>query len=291
MSVSQGLIAAQGNLHRNPLPRLLASMATVARNALRRGVDRRADRAATVMRPDVIPPLSREPWHGEVVDVRDRPAIALARPFARLASGSVVGITGPSGSGKTTMIERLVGLRVTPEAQIAVDGADITTIDRVTLGRCFAYAPQAAAPLAGTVREYLTLARGPNVEEAALWSALNDAALDKRVRRLPAGLDSWIGEGGDTLSDDENRRLGLARAYLGAQPWLLLDEPTAGLDVATEALIVARLRDRLLRTGQGALLVSEHEVVLAICTTTVHLGEVAATARPPRMLRAARALG
>ena len=86
----------------------------------------------------------------------------------------------------------------------------------------FAHAPQDAAMIAGTVRANLALA-GPHAEEA-LWNALTDAALDARVRALPQGLDTWIGENGERLSGGERRRLSLARALLRDAPWLLLDD-------------------------------------------------------------------
>jgi ATP-binding cassette subfamily C protein CydC len=224
------------------------------------------------------------------VDLAERPAIALARPFARLAPGSVTGITGPSGSGKTTILERLMGLRATPEAQIAVDGADITTIDLASLRACFAYAPQQAFLLAGTVRENLVLACGAQTDDATLWAALHDAALEERVRALPEGLDSWIGENGAVLSGGEKRRLGLARAYLRPAPWMLLDEPTAGLDDGTEAVVVNRLQARLARTGQGALIVSHRAAPLAICATTLHVGEATSPAPAPLIYLPAGAL-
>jgi ATP-binding cassette subfamily C protein CydC len=117
--------------------------------------------------------------------------------------------------------------------------------------------------IAGTVRANLALA-GTRADEA-LWDALADAALEARVRALPQGLDTWIGENGERLSGGERRRLSLARALLRDAPWMLLDEPTEGLDAATEALIVERLDARLKRTGQGLILVSHRPAPRALC--------------------------
>jgi ATP-binding cassette subfamily C protein CydC len=270
-----------------------AAMAVEGAGALLRGFEVRGSLAESEARLEAILQVPRlDPANQASVSVglRDRPAIALARPFARLDPGTAVGITGPSGSGKTTILERLIGLRPTPEAQIAVDGADINTIDPATLRRCFAYAPQQAALLAGTVRENLMLACGAETGEAALWAALRDASLDERVRSLAAGLDSWIGENGAALSGGEKRRLGLARAYLRPAPWLLLDEPTAGLDASTEATVVARLQARLARTRQGALIVSHRRAPLAICTTTLHVEGAVLPAQTVVQLRPLRAL-
>ncbi len=258
-----------------------AAMAVEGSGALLRSFEVRGSLAESEARLDAIlqaPSLTPGGGIGTARALRDRPGIALARPFANLAPGEVIGITGPSGSGKTTILERLMGLQETQTGQIALDGADITTIDPASLRRCFAYAPQQAAMLAGTVRENLMIACAPDTAEATLWAALHDAALDERVRALPSGIDSWIGENGAVLSGGERRRLGLARAYLRPAPWLLLDEPTAGLDAGTEATVVARLQARLARTAQGALIVSHHEAPLAICATTLHVGERAAPA-------------
>jgi ATP-binding cassette, subfamily C, bacterial CydC len=268
-----------------------AAMTVEGAGALLRSFEVRGTLAEAEARLDAVlqaPCLRPNDGIDEVVQLRDRPAIALTRPSACLAPGSIVGITGPSGSGKTTILERLMGLQATTEAPISMDGADIATIDPTALRRCFAYAPQQAALLAGTVRENLMLACGGETTEATLWAALHDAALDERVRALPSGLDSWIGENGAVLSGGEKRRLGLARAYLRPAPWLLLDEPTAGLDGKTEATVVARLQARLARTGQGALIVSHREAPLAICATTLHVGGAAAPA--PLGFRPARAL-
>lgn len=109
--------------------------------------------------------------------------------------------------------------------------------------------------MAGTVRDNLLLGCAA-ADDTTMWLALGDAALDGVVRALPHGLDSWIGEDGARLSGGERRRLGLARALLSPAPWLLLDEPFAGLDPATRALVLDRVIRRLDRSGQGALIVS-----------------------------------
>jgi ATP-binding cassette subfamily C protein CydC len=158
-----------------------------------------------------------------------------------LLPGEVWAVVGPSGSGKTRLL---------------------TGLAHAAPGR-FAWAPQDAPLLAGTVADNLRLA-DEAADEAAIWTALHDAALDERVRALPQGLQTWIGDGGQTLSGGERRRLSLARALLSPAPWLLLDEPTEGLDAATEALVVERLGQRLARTGQGAVIVSHRPAPLAL---------------------------
>jgi ATP-binding cassette subfamily C protein CydC len=163
-----------------------------------------------------------------------------------LEPGSRLVLTGPSGCGKTTLIERLLALRSPLSARsdksrdegkeemaLVLNGRPIDALSAPILRAAFAHAPQDAAMIAGTVRANLALA-GARADEA-LWDALADAALEARVRALPQGLDTWIGENGERLSGGERRRLSLARALLRDAAWLLLDEPTEGGDAATEA--------------------------------------------------------
>jgi ABC-type transport system involved in cytochrome bd biosynthesis fused ATPase/permease subunit len=76
------------------------------------------------------------------------------------------------------------------------------------------------------------------------------------VRGWPQGLDTWVGDGGARLSGGERRRLAVARALARPAPWIVLDEPSEGLDAATERALIAAIDRQLLQTGQGLILVT-----------------------------------
>ncbi|MDY0958838.1 ATP-binding cassette domain-containing protein [Sphingomonas sp. CFBP8993] len=181
----------------------------------------------------------------------------------RFMPGSRIALTGPSGCGKTTLVEGLLGLRPLRPGRVGIDGRDAADLAPAILRATFAWAPQDAALMAGTVRDNLRMA-DPHASEDRLWQALGDAALEAVVRALPDGLDTWLGDDGARLSGGERRRLSLARAYLADAPWLLLDEPGAGLDAEVAAEVARRLDARLRRTGQGMILVSHCPVLTAL---------------------------
>ena len=206
-------------------------------------------------------------------DLLEAPASAPTQPAAPiiglgadllLAPPRRLAVTGPSGAGKTTLIERLIHLRTPLSGEATLGGVDAADTAPDAARALFAYAPQQAVLLAGTVRENLKLAL-PGADDDALWAALEDADLADRIHAAPAGLNAPLGENGARLSGGERRRLGLARAYLRPAPWLVLDEPTEGLDAATEARVLERLAERLAHTGQGLILVSHRPAPLALC--------------------------
>ncbi len=180
-----------------------------------------------------------------------------------------LGLTGPSGVGKTTLIERLIGLRPALSGELGIGGVDVAEIAPRDRRALFAYAAQDVRLLDGSVRENLTLAG--SAEEAAMWRALDDAGLGQRIRDEPLGLDAPIGSNGERLSGGERRRLNLARAYLRDAAWLVLDEPTEGLDAATEAHVLTALQARLAERGQGLILISHRASPMALCPRTVRI--------------------
>jgi len=203
------------------------------------------------------------PARGSVTAILpERPTIALRGGLAA-ACGAVVAIEGPSGSGKTTLVETLLGLRDASAGMAEIGGVDIALIPPEELRRVFAWLPQDAQLLTGTVRDNLSLAR-PDAGEAVFRDALEDAMIADRIRAMPRGLDTWIGENGEQLSGGERRRLALARAYCSDAPWLLLDEPLAAIDRATADEMMRRLSARIDRTGQGAILVTHASMELPV---------------------------
>lgn len=181
-----------------------------------------------------------------------------------LAPPQRVGVAGPSGAGKTTLIERLMQLRAPRPGEARLGDIDCADLAPDAARALFAYAPQQAILLAGSIRDNLKLAQ-PAADDETLWAGLEDADLADRVRAAPDGLNALLGENGALLSGGERRRLGLARAYLRPAPWLVLDEPTEGLDAATEQRVLQRLSQRLQRTGQGLILISHRPAPLALC--------------------------
>ena len=242
---------------------LAAAMALEGLTGVGRAFEQDAGSDAAAERLDAV--LAHAPGAPGAQVLPRRPSLGFGD--LTLEPGSRLVLTGPSGAGKTTVLERLLGLRslesahpgVRRDERLLCGGQEPDARTR----SAFAHAPQDAAMIAGTVRANLALA-GAHPDEA-LWDALADAALEARVRALPQGLDTWIGENGERLSGGERRRLSLARALLRDAPWLLLDEPTEGLDAATEALVVARLDARLKRTGQGLVLVSHRPAPRTLC--------------------------
>jgi ATP-binding cassette, subfamily C, bacterial CydC len=171
----------------------------------------------------------------EHVSFRYRPEL----PFVfenlslQLPVGSRTAILGPSGAGKSTIAALLLKLIAPQSGQIRLGAVDLAALPAEAVRHRIAYLGQTTHLFADTLRHNLLLG-DPTADDARLWAALEAAQLADAVRQLPEGLDSWLDEGGKNLSGGQGRRLALARTLLSEAPILLLDEPCAGLDAATE---------------------------------------------------------
>ncbi|MDE2410181.1 MAG: ATP-binding cassette domain-containing protein [Sphingomonadales bacterium] len=187
-----------------------------------------------------------------------------------VAPGARLRIAGPSGSGKTRLLGTLAGLRDDAPETIAIAGQPASTLPFDSTRSLFTLSPQDAPLIAGTVADNLRIAR-PGVDEAAMWQALAVACLDDTVHAMPAGLHTWIGAEGARLSGGQRKRLSLARALLAERSWLLLDEPSEGLDLVAEIRLAANLDEWLRSTGSGLILANHRPGLDHLCPTALYL--------------------
>jgi ATP-binding cassette, subfamily C, bacterial CydCD len=226
---------------------------------------------------DAVPDLDASLIAFEEVGVtypgRSEPAVAGAS--FELHPGEVLGLTGPSGCGKSTLLTVMLGLIAPDGGSARVGGVEIAALDARAWHESVAWVPQRPYVFRGSLRENVRLSRTHADDEevrAALWRS----GLLEKLDELPDGLDTRVGEGGRGLSAGERRRLALARAILRDAPLLLLDEPTAGLDLTTERSVVVGLRDAV--KGRTVVIVSHRPAPLELCDRVVAVGREAVAA-------------
>jgi ATP-binding cassette subfamily C protein CydC len=167
--------------------------------------------------------------------------------------GARVAILGPSGAGKSTLAALALKVAAPQSGRVMLGGTDTAALSSAEVRSRIAWLSQATHLFDDTIRNNLLLGR-PDADEAALWAALDAAAIGEMVRALPDGLDTWVGEGGTRFSGGQARRLALARALVSPAPILILDEPAAGLDAETERAFIATLND--LAPGRSMILIA-----------------------------------
>ncbi len=207
---------------------------------------------------------------------------AVADVSFEVAPGETVALVGPSGAGKSTLLNVLLGFVRPTEGRVRIGGVDLAEVDLEEWRSRIAWVPQRPQLFAGTVAENVRLAR-PDADEAAVRGALGDAGALEFVDALPLGADTVLGEDGAGLSAGQRQRLALARAFLADRPVLLLDEPTAALDGATEAEVVAAVRR--LAAGRTVLLVVHRPALLGVADRVVRLAEPTVPAPVEAMAR------
>ena len=153
-------------------------------------------------------------------------------------AGQLVALVGPSGAGKTTMTYLIPRLYDVDDGAVLIDGHDVRDVTLESLGELIGVVTQETYLFHSTVRENLAFAR-PDATDEQLWQALEAAAMAERVRELPLGLDTVVGERGYRMSGGEKQRLAIARVFLKDPRILILDEATSALDTHSERLIQA----------------------------------------------------
>jgi ABC-type transport system involved in cytochrome bd biosynthesis fused ATPase/permease subunit len=167
------------------------------------------------------------------------------------APNSSVSVLGPSASGKSSLLAAASRLEQTAGGRITLDGSDVDELEEASLREHVAWLSATPTLLEGRVRDVLDVGRG--IDEAALVAAIEGVGLTD-VLGVRGGLDAVIGPRAMDLSGGERRRLALARLLAGQPDYLVLDEPTAGLDRDAVRVVLAALDDT-----RAAVLVATHD--------------------------------
>lgn len=173
-----------------------------------------------------------------------------------IAAGERVALVGESGAGKSTLLQLLAGFEEPDHGSIRIDRAPPGGIGPV------AWVGQRPFLMTGTIAANIALAR-PAATRAEVRAAAERAGVTAFADNLPDGLEAPIGEGGIGLSGGQGQRIAIARAFLAEAPLLLLDEPTASLDAASEQRVLKAL-ERLAAEGRTLVIASHHEAVRAM---------------------------
>lgn len=185
--------------------------------------------------------------------------------------GETLAVIGPSGAGKTTLLNLLMGFLPAETGTLTTDdGTPIDRLPREAWHRAIGWVGQQPALLPDSLAENLRLA-APQADERALWNALEAVDLAEWARRLPHGLATPLGEGGQPVSGGQARQISLARAWLRRAPLILLDEPTASLDRDSEARVLRSLAR--LKRGRTLIVLSHRLELLQLADRILMLDE------------------
>lgn len=176
-------------------------------------------------------------------------------------------LIGRSGAGKTTVMNLVSGLYRPKEGTVRVCGVDPFTLPPSDRRKLIGIVPQDPQVFDGTVLDNITL-KDPSLTREQAEAAAKLTGLHERILEMPSGYDTVIGEGAANLSDGEIQLLSIARAVAADPKVLLLDEPSSGMDSATEARIFEAIRRS---SADRTILSVSHRLSGIIDADTVHI--------------------
>jgi subfamily B ATP-binding cassette protein MsbA len=183
----------------------------------------------------------------------------LADVSFRILPGQFVGVVGPTGSGKSTVASLVPRFYDPTGGAITIDGVDIREFQLQSLRLHFGLVLQDTVLFRGTVAENIAYGR-PTASALEIAQAAQLANAHEFIKQMPQGYQTLVGERGTTLSGGQRQRIGIARAFIRNSPVLILDEPTASLDVEAEGRVMEGLM-RLMR-GRTVIMIAHRLATL-----------------------------
>ncbi len=163
----------------------------------------------------------------------------------KVEPGQVAALVGPTGCGKSTLISLIPRFYDPQSGSIRIDGADVRSYTRKSVRRQMSFVLQETLLFRAPIWQNIAYGK-PEATRDEVVRAAELANADEFIRRLPQGYDTMVGERGVTLSGGQRQRIAIARAIIRNSPILILDEPSTGLDAASEKLVMEGL-DRLMK--------------------------------------------
>jgi PrtD family type I secretion system ABC transporter len=188
----------------------------------------------------------------------------------QIEPGEVLGIIGPSGAGKSTLARNIVGVQAPSAGAVRVDGSDVSTWIRSSLGQHLGYLPQDIELFADSVAA--NICRFDRTEDREIISAAQMAGVHDMILRLPQGYDTQVGEGGAILSGGIRQRVALARAVYGDPSLVVLDEPSSNLDSEGDAALAECIL-KLKKRGTTVVIISHRPATIGVVDKILVLRE------------------
>ena len=187
--------------------------------------------------------------------------IILKQVSIDIPKGKVLGIHGVSGSGKSTLLKLLMRFWDTKKGEILFSGKNVKEINTDCLRKMTSYVTQDTILFHDSIGKNIAVAKLSATQEE-IENAAKKASIHDFIMSLPKGYETKVGELGDSLSDGEKQRIGLARAFLHDAELLLLDEPSSNLDVLNEGIILESLDKE--KEGKTVVLVSHRRSTMSL---------------------------
>jgi len=170
-----------------------------------------------------------------------------------IPAGSIAAVVGPTGAGKTTLINLIARFYDAQSGRVLIDGDDVRSFYQESLRERMSFVLQDTLLFRGPVWQNIAYGR-PEASRAEIIRAAGLANADAFIRELPDSYNTMVGERGVTLSGGQQQRIAIARALIRDAPILILDEPTTGLDAASESQVLDALRE--LMRGKTTIMIA-----------------------------------